>query len=1280
MRWQLAGWIVVLAGQVLAADDTITPLIWVEFDIDRTPSRFQGETFDHPDVCISLPEVNNRLNNQKPAGRGSNGISGPGRLMRRDATGRISVLYDCAATGQICMPTDPRLSFDGTQVAFTVYRGSQWDTACGSKNRIIAGVSGANVAIHDLTTGRTQEWPYVPGQHDVTPVFVNQNGRLRVMFSSDRDKEYEPLLPRQSVQGYPNLQTFFADVDGRNVVKTGYHDMVSFYGGAQIRDGRIIGSCAQWGHDLAYIGYGPVYTNYPGTLLNQWWICATDPWGGSQESSFGAHYRGRALHWLSQLQDGRLAVGEYYRGNHNQGAGKIFLWSPKPFTVEGIPVREAKGRFDALNPRDLLDVASWANANDEKSHFDFDRGRYKGKIRDPFGLPDNALGFVWCQGMCSRQFGLKPDGLDRFVAQGPDPTRRPMAITDAVGVELGIYKLPADTIPSDDYVRDPIKLVDRPGVAEYGAIYGGPYRDVHAQDRPDDVAQARSEDGKCYLQIASQRAETTAFSVLRGQYRFGHQELSPLLGKEMIGVRDEDVKFIRLTRLLPNTARARNFAGVGRQWWSVWGYRGEILGDAPVAADGSARIEAPCDAPWVLAGLNADHEVIRRDMMPQSLRPGTVLSCGGCHNHNDVDPAPDFAASLAARLPPTRLGAPRPQPEYNADIVPILNRRCVSCHNGAGAAGGIDFNDRDGSDGMTTIMMLVDDHKQAANPRPVQVHERSEGYSEQAVYWLDRPHVSWLINGNYAAGSAFYWYFKGRRADYQSNASSARDIDYNEAHPAVHVTPGELATVRDWIDIGAYVDPTVAAEPYRGRASMSSALSTGRVMPVGLLAQGVRAAQPPGHLSAPERPASTGGGPAGRWAWFPGTWHIADEDYFDPHGIDFQWAYSRSDPVPKRMRLYLHLHGSSAGTGAGMGHPFAPPLPRAGQIEVRNQDAEAHKGEWREWWAYGADGEPYPGRRLAGSIEFVVARYPQIDTEALGIVLTGGSMGGGGAVIQTMILPAPWRERIAYSSGLIGLVMPRRIAQKNPGQYATAPPDRGASALLWDRIDFSIQAASDAIVRGIHYRHAFSSNDGFSAGPDGNTQLEFVNLVEQHRIGGAFSWVHNGHNVGEAGVKLPVLSSFEHPDQDVTLDRAHPAFTQSTGNHPLSAPARLDVARHPRGHYNMGLLWDHARIIDTETRLVFPIRYERRTDIGGGIPDQPRYITVNVTPRRPVNFVIRDGETLRWSWDNGAVSGHAVVVGDTVTAEAVPLTAGAPYKRLSFYRPAGPALAAAATD
>jgi hypothetical protein len=49
-------------------------------------------------------------------------------------------------------------------------------------------------------------------------------------------------------------------------------------------------------------------------------------------------------------------------------------------------------------------------------------------------------------------------------------------------------------------------------------------------------------------------------------------------------------------------------------------------------------------------------------------------------------------------------------------------------------------------------------------------------------------------------------------------------------------------------------------------------------------------------------------------------------------------------------------------------------------------------------------------------------------------------------------------------------------------------------------------------------------------------------------------------------------------------------------------------------------------------------------------------------------FTLRDGETLKWSWDGGALSGQAQVTEDTVTIKAIPLASGENYKNLRLYR------------
>ena len=1263
-----------LVPLLVAAEDTTTPIIWVEFDVDPTPSRVKGETLDYPEICITLPEVTNRQNNRRPASDPQgNGLSGPGRLMRRDADGKVTTLFDCGALGRVCTPADPRLSPDGRLVAFTLYQGSEWARECNSGNRTIAGIdAGAGIAIHDLTTGATTEWPYMPGRHDVTPVFVNQDGRLRVMFSSDRAGEYPPAIPRVSVSGsleYPNLQTHVAELDGSGVHRVGPNDFTAAYGGYQLRDGRVVYSCAQWTHDLPYRSEGVVYTNRVSTLLNMWWLCGSDPWGGSQESIFGAHYSGKAIHWTGQMSDGRILFGEYYRGNEQQGAGKIWAMSPQPFTIEGRPAAEWRSANDVMTPRDLVDTMPWARSEDAASYFDEQRQRYQGRVRDPFGLPNGELGFVWCRGTCNNQSGWNPDLMDAKIEHGP---RGGYRVADPIGAEVGIYKLPADRIPSQDYVGDPVMLRDRRHVAEFGAIYGGPYRDVHGQAEPDRVAQPLSGDRACYLHIASQRSDTHSFDVLRGRWRWGHDDASGKLGKELPGVDDDDVASIRITRAIPNRTRQTNFAGRGRVDFSLPGYRAQILGEVPVETDGSARIEVPCDTPFVLSGVNRAGEAIKRDMMVQSLRPGTVLACGGCHLHNDRSPQPEFAGSVAAGKPARTLGDPRPVLEYGTHIAPILARRCAGCHGGAKPAAGIDFGA-----GERTRRMILEDFEQAFNPRPVAVHGEGEGYKGDKVYRLDRPLASWLVHGSFAAGSPLYWYFKGARADYRSNADSDADIDFDAAHPPVGATAEEIRTVRDWIDSGLLYVPGGRAErtiglPGRRAAAAapkangfcagepSSGAGAGREDPYD---GDTRHRQPAGFVTIPDQPVETGGGPAGGWALFQGKMTIAGESYFDPHGIDMAWSYSRSDPVPPKMRLLIRYHNSRTGKWERFPKEiYAPFMPRLGQLELRYADAEMYDGRWREWHAMGRDGVRYPVRRVAALIEFLRDRYPgRIDLDR-GIVVWGNSMGGGGSTYQPMIMAEPWRQYIAYVSAGIGNPIPRT----NSRHYISWPPDEGDTKALWDDIDIRLRAKKDPIVRGVHYRHRWSANDpNWLLGP-----MALLDLCEQERLACSSYWLQGGHSATEKGYK-PVFGTFmqeDDPNMDVTVDRAHPAITGSTGNYPPTAAERMDIARFPRGHYNAGISWHHGRIVDSADEIVFPLKYRAHKDIGPGIPDQPRQIIMSVTPRRPRHFVLQDGETLRWEWGGGKLAGTAKVVGDTVTADGIPLVSGEPYKNLRFFR------------
>jgi hypothetical protein len=335
--------------------------------------------------------------------------------------------------------------------------------------------------------------------------------------------------------------------------------------------------------------------------------------------------------------------------------------------------------------------------------------------------------------------------------------------------------------------------------------------------------------------------------------------------------------------------------------------------------------------------------------------------------------------------------------------------------------------------------------------------------------------------------------------------------------------------------------------------------------------------RPPGGplVTAPEQPNEIGG----NYLFYTGK--ILADPFYSYNNAEYQWSYSVRPELPNKARVHVEMHGSGGAEGVilwaygssdGATNYYTNPAIEYADLTVKNQDGEGFGFDFIEWWTSARDKINYPGRRLAGTLDFLKARYPQIDADNRGIIVSGQSMGGQGAVTQTMLMPEPWRSRIAYSTSVVGVIMPRRVHHVNQtsGQYNMFPPDDAANKAFWDSFDFAIQAPKDPVVRGIHYRGHFTTNDIFSAGPDGNTQTEFVNLLEENKIGGSFSWVSSdeNHDSTEIGVNIPYLKFFENPVQDVTLDRAHPAITKSTGNFPILAADRVNEATHPRGHYN----------------------------------------------------------------------------------------------------------------
>lgn len=114
-----------------------------------------------------------------------------------------------------------------------------------------------------------------------------------------------------------------------------------------------------------------------------------------------------------------------------------------------------------------------------------------------------------------------------------------------------------------------------------------------------------------------------------------------------------------------------------------------IVGSTPVEADGSVYFEAPADTFVYFQLLD------ERGMMVQSMRsgtivrPGEVIGCVGCHEdrRSSVPPASTGAALRRAPRPLAPWYGPPRLFSFAAEVQPVFDKHCVSCHDVGQPAG-----------------------------------------------------------------------------------------------------------------------------------------------------------------------------------------------------------------------------------------------------------------------------------------------------------------------------------------------------------------------------------------------------------------------------------------------------------------------------------------------------------------------------------------------------------------------------------------------------------------
>ena len=115
-----------------------------------------------------------------------------------------------------------------------------------------------------------------------------------------------------------------------------------------------------------------------------------------------------------------------------------------------------------------------------------------------------------------------------------------------------------------------------------------------------------------------------------------------------------------------------------------------LLGEIPVAEDGSAAFTVPANRPIYFQTVDKDGRMLNTMRSWSTLMPGERFDCIGCHEDKNAAPPPLQPSETKAKPLIKRLGIEDVHLSFPKHVQPILDKHCVSCHK-AGHKSGLDL-------------------------------------------------------------------------------------------------------------------------------------------------------------------------------------------------------------------------------------------------------------------------------------------------------------------------------------------------------------------------------------------------------------------------------------------------------------------------------------------------------------------------------------------------------------------------------------------------------------
>ena len=486
----------------------------------------------------------------------------------------------------------------------------------------------------------------------------------RLAFTSTR-RGYQP--PHGF--SFPNTQLFIIDdipgetdtngEAGRNVECTGFLNVSAALHPVLMMDGRILWSSQE----------------SQGRDRRLWSIWHSYPDGREWGPVYSVLSGEEAYHFHGQRSDGSIFSTVYYNLNNN-GAGAIWESPLSPGTPEyldpnsnnnpKIPIgwlgREPWFTRLSTQRRGLYSVTPWTTGRDHANGIATDDGFVpKPKVTHPSGAPDNGL-----------LVAITPGPANNLMR----PVNRPVYHFKVGLISGRVAETEGDV---EIILQDASHNFTQPvAMVQWADIYGTP---------PTELPVLPNASGTPFGVIGSSSAhigqwkpvDVGSLFTVGGKQGFwtgapGNESDTPPAGIDVVG-------------LSPSVAQAYWTKSNDSGWSNAINERARILTrvllnepDRP-ANDSSWAAQVPADVPFTFRTFDASGRTITWARTWHQVRPGeTRVNCGGCHNHSG--PEVKWESSwFSTKVPRSFDESAVRTPEFNRDVLPILQEKCHGCHN-----------------------------------------------------------------------------------------------------------------------------------------------------------------------------------------------------------------------------------------------------------------------------------------------------------------------------------------------------------------------------------------------------------------------------------------------------------------------------------------------------------------------------------------------------------------------------------------------------------------------